>query len=131
MQIQGLRGGAEGREKRGRGSGDEAGARENIELIRGNIDPDALSIAVAHHPHAFDAAADAGIQLTVAGHTHGGQLMLTDNIGAGPMMFRYWSGLYQKDSASLVVSNGVGNWLPLRINSPAEIVHVKLRGAVA
>jgi predicted MPP superfamily phosphohydrolase len=47
-------------------------------------------------------------------------------------MFRYWSGLYRKTMAngaptSLVVSNGCGNWFPLRIHAPAEIVHIALR----
>jgi len=60
--------------------------------------------------------------------------MLTDHIGAGPAMFRYWSGLYRKRTAngsptSLVVSNGCGNWFPLRIHAPAEIVHITLRRA--
>ena len=86
-------------------------------------------ILLAHHPHAFDRAADAGIPLTLAGHTHGGQLMLTDHIGPGPLMFKYWSGLYRRGSSALVVSNGVGNWFPLRINAPAEILHITLRRA--
>lgn len=89
--------------------------------------PDAFPILLAHHPHAFDRAADAGIPLTLAGHTHGGQLMLTKNLGFGPAMFRYWSGLYSRGDSKLVVSNGVGNWFPLRINAPAEIVHITLR----
>ena len=38
-------------------------------------------------PHAFDPAAEAGIPLTLSGHTHGGQLMLNEHIGFGPMMF--------------------------------------------
>ena len=89
---------------------------------------DAFPILLAHHPHAFDPAAAAGIPLTLAGHTHGGQLMLTNSIGFGPQMYRYWSGPYRKDDgASLVVSNGVGNWFPLRINAPAEIIHLTLR----
>jgi predicted MPP superfamily phosphohydrolase len=88
---------------------------------------DVFPILVAHHPHAFDAADERGIPLTLAGHTHGGQLMLTRHAGAGPMLFRYWSGLYRKDSgASLVVSNGVGNWFPLRVGAPAEIVKLRL-----
>jgi predicted MPP superfamily phosphohydrolase len=87
---------------------------------------DAFPILLAHHPHAFDVAADAQIPMTLAGHTHGGQLMLAENIGFGPMMFRYWSGLYEKGNNKLVVSNGVGNWFPLRINAPAEIVHITL-----
>jgi predicted MPP superfamily phosphohydrolase len=90
-------------------------------------EPEAFQILLAHHPHAFDAAAAVGIPLTLAGHTHGGQLMLNERLGAGPAMFRYWSGLYRKNDAALVVSNGVGNWFPLRLNAPAEIVHLTLR----
>ncbi|HYO07965.1 MAG TPA: metallophosphoesterase [Tepidisphaeraceae bacterium] len=90
---------------------------------------DAFQILLAHHPHAFDPAAAVGIPLTLAGHTHGGQLMLTDKLGAGPMMYRYWSGEYRKKDSALVVSNGVGNWFPLRINAPAEIIHLTLRSA--
>lgn len=89
--------------------------------------PEAFPILLAHHPHAWDAAE--GVPLTLAGHTHGGQLMLTPEIGFGPLMFRYWSGLYQRDGRSLVVSNGAGNWFPIRTAAPAEIVQVTLRGA--
>ncbi|MGB9407304.1 MAG: metallophosphoesterase [Terracidiphilus sp.] len=87
---------------------------------------DEFPILLAHHPHAFDAAIAAGLPLTLSGHTHGGQLMLTDQIGAGPVLFRYWSGFYGRNGSSLVVSNGVGSWFPLRTHAPAEIVHVTL-----
>ena len=90
---------------------------------------EAPQILLAHHPHAFDAAVKHGLPLTLSGHTHGGQLMVTPGLGVGPMMFRYWSGLYQKGAHSLVVSNGVGNWFPLRTCAPAEIVHLTLRRA--
>jgi predicted MPP superfamily phosphohydrolase len=89
--------------------------------------PDAFPILLAHHPHAFDRAAVERVPLTLAGHTHGGQLHLTPGIGFGPWMFKYWSGLYRKGDSALVVSNGVGNWFPLRVNAPAEIVHITLR----
>ena len=88
---------------------------------------DAFPILLAHHPHAFDAAAEAQMPLTLSGHTHGGQLMLNEQLGFGPALFRYWSGLYEIGSSKLVVSNGVGNWFPLRVNAPAEIVHITLR----
>jgi hypothetical protein len=93
--------------------------------------PDAFPILLAHHPHAFDAAVEAGLPLTLSGHTHGGQLMLDSRHGGGPFFFRYWSGLYTRGSGQLIVSNGVGNWFPLRINAPAEIVHLTLRCADA
>jgi predicted MPP superfamily phosphohydrolase len=90
---------------------------------------DAFPILLAHHPHAFDAAAEAGLPLTLSGHTHGGQLMLNEQLGFGPAMFRYWSGLYQRGASKLIVSNGVGNWFPLRTHAPAEIVHITLQAA--
>jgi predicted MPP superfamily phosphohydrolase len=88
---------------------------------------DAFPILLAHHPHAFDAAADVQLPLTLSGHTHGGQLMLNEQLGFGPALFRYWSGLYERGASKLIVSNGVGNWFPLRVNAPAEIVHLTLR----
>ena len=86
-------------------------------------------ILLAHHPHALDHAAAAGIPLTLSGHTHGGQLMLTPDVGFGPWMYRYWSGAYRSGNAWGVISNGVGNWFPLRIAAPAEIIHLRLRRA--
>jgi len=125
VQVLGLRWGAKEGDPRAMSSrGDQAIANSMEELLQ-QRNPDAFPILLAHHPHAFDYAEN--IPLTLAGHTHGGQLMLTKQIGFGPTMFRYWSGLYQRASGALVVSNGVGNWFPLRIQAPAEIVHLTLR----
>jgi predicted MPP superfamily phosphohydrolase len=111
-------------------SRDEVVIARSVQQLAGQIVPGALPILLAHHPHAFDAAAEMGIPLTVSGHTHGGQLMLGERVGFGPLLYRYWSGLYRKptpDGSSLVVSNGVGNWFPLRTGAPAEIIHLTLR----
>jgi len=99
---------------------------ESVQRLLAQRQTEAFPILLAHHPHAFDAAADAAIPLTLSGHTHGGQLMLNEQLGFGPAMFRYWSGLYSKRASKLIVSNGVGNWYPLRINAPAEIIHITL-----
>jgi predicted MPP superfamily phosphohydrolase len=109
------------------GEGREAGIEQYVPRLAAVRDPEAFPILLAHHPHAFDVAAACNLPLTLAGHTHGGQLMLTDRIGAGPMLYRYWSGLYRKRDAAAVISNGVGNWFPLRTNAPAEIVRITLR----
>jgi predicted MPP superfamily phosphohydrolase len=84
---------------------------------------------LAHHPHSFDAAAQAGFPLILSGHTHGGQIMLTSQVGLGRVRFRYTSGLYEKPGSKLIVNNGLGNWFPLRINAPAELVHITLNSA--
>jgi len=110
----------------------EQAMADAVRKLAGQVHPWAFPILLAHHPHAFDAAAEAGIPLTLSGHTHGGQLMLPGGIGFGPLMYRYWSGLYRRPAnrgAALVVSNGAGNWLPIRTNAPAEIIELVLRRA--
>ena len=94
-------------------------------------DPEAMPIVLTHHPHGWDPAAAAGVPLTLAGHTHGGQIMLNERVGAGFIAFRYVSGLYRRNGTALVVSNGAGNWFPLRVNAPAEIIHITVRAAAS
>jgi predicted MPP superfamily phosphohydrolase len=106
------------------GRGDEARAASVRRALAARA-PGAFPILLAHHPHAFDAAE--GVPLTLAGHTHGGQLMLSERLGPGPVLYRYWSGLYERNGRALVVSNGVGNWFPLRTSAPAEVVDLILR----
>lgn len=110
-------------------SRDEETLAAMVRQLNAQRNADMFPILLAHHPHAFDEAAAVGIPLTVSGHTHGGQFMLGP-AGFGPMMYRYWTGLYRKSlhgGASLVVSNGVGNWFPLRVGAPAEIIAMTLR----
>jgi len=94
-------------------------------------------IALAHHPHAFDALAARGVPLTLSGHTHGGQLMFSPpradgqgdpafDHGVGGLLFRYLRGFYHQGGKTLFVNSGVGNWFPIRWNSPAEIVQIRL-----
>ncbi|MFT4176733.1 MAG: metallophosphoesterase [Luteolibacter sp.] len=109
----------------------DEGTDRNVDDVAALREDGAFPILLAHHPHAFDQAAKHGIPLTLAGHTHGGQLMVSKDIGAGPLLFRYWSGLYRKGRSALVVSNGAGNWFPLRVHAPAEIIHLTLKRASA
>ena len=105
------------------------GISADVDVVAGLRSPTAFPILLAHHPHAFDRAVHHKFPLTLAGHTHGGQLMLTPDIGGGPAIFRYWSGLYEKSKMALVVGNGTGNWFPVRVNAPAEIIELTLRRA--
>ena len=93
---------------RARGNRDAAIAASVRRLINQRL-PESFPILLAHHPHAFDAAAEASLPLTLSGHTHGGQLMLNEQCGFGPALFRYWSGLYNRGASKLIVSNGIGN----------------------
>ncbi len=91
-----------------------------------------LRILLSHHPHAFDAACRHGIDLTLSGHTHGGQLILSrgrskkGSVGLANLNFRYTHGLYRRGHQYLYVSSGVGAWFPLRFNCPPEIACLRL-----
>lgn len=88
-------------------------------------------IVMAHHPHAWDWLQPRGVPLTLSGHTHGGQFMFTPagsgvDLGLGQILFRYIRGYYQNGPSLLYVNSGVGNWFPMRINAPAEIIQFQL-----
>jgi uncharacterized protein len=83
-------------------------------------------LALSHNPAFFPFAAAHGAQLTLASHTHGGQLRLFGRrlvIDA----YTYLQGPYQRKDAYLDVSAGFGHWLPIRFGVPREIVIVTLR----
>jgi predicted MPP superfamily phosphohydrolase len=85
-----------------------------------------VRILLAHHPDLFDFADSA--DLVLSGHTHGGQIMI-GSIGLGRLRFKYWSGRYQRSAATMIVSNGCGDWFPCRIGAPAEIGLLRLTAA--
>jgi predicted MPP superfamily phosphohydrolase len=84
-------------------------------------------IALSHHPAFFPFAAAHGAQLTLASHTHGGQILLFGR----PLLdvYVYLQGLYRRGDSYLDVSAGFGHWLPLRFGVPREIVIATLRRA--
>jgi predicted MPP superfamily phosphohydrolase len=78
-----------------------------------------LDILLSHHPDGFDAAELMNIPLTLAGHTHGGQIEFSTKNTLGYFM-KYIRGKYKRGSSYLYVNSGLGNWMPFRINVPCE-----------
>lgn len=94
----------------------------------------AFKILMSHRPTAFDFAAEKGMQLTLSGHTHGGQL----GIGGRSLFeylpalggLRYQWGHYQKANGSqLYTTSGFGHWFPFRLGCPPETPLIELRKA--
>jgi uncharacterized protein len=75
----------------------------------------------------FDYVAELGIaiDLTLAGHTHGGQLSLDfvhRGRNLGRMVTDYTSGWYEKDGRQLYVNRGIGiTGFPIRLGARPEI----------
>ena len=65
-------------------------------------------------------------QLTLSGHTHGGQFSL---FGWSPAMFRFreYSGMYYAGDRAINVTNGLGGVVPFRFGTPPEIVVITLK----
>ncbi len=92
--------------------------------------PEGFKIALVHSAELADVAAEAGFQLYLAGHTHGGQVCLP---GGKPIIThmnshrRYASGLWRHGTMAGYTTTGVGvSGLPVRFNTRGEAVLITL-----
>lgn len=96
------------------------------------VNKENLSVLLAHEPQYLQNYADAGVDIVLSGHAHGGQIRIPfTNVGlvAPNQVFlpKYTSGQYSSDNTSMFVSRGIGNSiLPLRIFNCPEIVEVEI-----
>jgi predicted MPP superfamily phosphohydrolase len=91
----------------------------------------AITVLMAHQPQGFLEAAARNIELTLSGHTHGGQFgfkWLKWSL-AKPFL-KYDMGLFEKDGSQLFVSSGTGFWvLPIRFGLSPEVSLIELQPA--
>jgi len=84
------------------------------------------SILLAHQPLSIDAAAKAGFDLVLSGHTHGGQYFPWNYFVS--IQQPYVQGLHKYDNTYIYVNRGSAFWgPPLRGGVPAEITVLTLR----
>jgi uncharacterized protein len=86
-----------------------------------------VDLLLSHNPKAFVAAARLGVPLTLAGHTHGGQVSLKRRTDDVSFRRRLRAGVYRRDDSILFVTVGLGAWFPLRVNCPPEVVMITAR----
>jgi predicted MPP superfamily phosphohydrolase len=95
--------------------------------------PESLNILLQHNPDVFPVAARQGWDLTLAGHTHGGQVnveILHHNLNVARFYTPYVRGLYRSGGSSIYVTRGIGTiGMPARIGAPPEISLLRLRKA--
>ncbi|RLM48985.1 metallophosphoesterase, partial [Halorubrum sp. Atlit-28R] len=85
----------------------------------------AVKILLAHQPRSAIAAADAGFDLQLSGHTHGGQFFPWNFFV--PMQQPYTAGLHRLRQLWVYTSRGTGYWgPPKRFGAPSEITRVRL-----
>lgn len=99
-----------------------------------NGTPAGPRILLCHRPYFFEAFADGGIDLTLSGHTHGGQVVLGEFAGMtftpAALASPYLAGLYHSGTSQMYVSRGIGTvGVPVRLNCPPELTRIVLKPA--
>lgn len=101
-------------------------------LHKGLVMPGTVNILLAHEPSVFvfDRAAELGIDLILAGHTHGGQLALEGvrrELNLSRLIYRYTNGWYENRGTKLYVNRGIGTTgFPIRLGARPEITMLEL-----
>jgi uncharacterized protein len=85
-------------------------------------------VVLAHEPDFFQWL-QARPVLMIAGHTHGGQIVLPfiGGLSVSPYLDKKLRGLFRENGQMMLVSSGLGtSILPMRIGVPPEIVEINL-----
>jgi predicted MPP superfamily phosphohydrolase len=112
------------------GPGSERFVRVYLQGVESLVMPDTANILMSHNPDTFDRAAELGIDLSLAGHTHGGQVALefvSPEIAPSRLVTPYVAGWFQKPGGQLYVNRGIGTiGVPMRVGAPPEITVYEL-----
>lgn len=118
------------------GTGDPAGrwvqasqAAPDIDVTLRDVPDGTFTIVLAHNPSLWSALADRGVQLTLSGHTHWGQLALPSfRWSLAGVFLDHAMGVISRDSSVLYIHPGTGFWgIPFRIGARPEVTIIELR----
>ncbi|MEH2870219.1 metallophosphoesterase [Segatella copri] len=101
--------------------------RSNLKKAMKGLNPDMFKILLSHDPHHWRReVVGKNIQLTLAGHTHAGQLKIGKWTPAR-MAFKEWGGAYRIGEQMLYVSSGIGGSFPFRLGAWPELTVITLK----
>ena len=100
----------------------------DVKKTMAGVSPSSFVVMLQHDPTAWrkKILPECHAQLTLSGHTHGGQFSI---FGWSPASFTYdvWGGSDYEGDRAMYVSTGLGALIPFRLNMPGEIVVITLR----
>ncbi len=101
--------------------------RSNLKKAMKGLNPDMFKILLSHDPHHWRReVVGKKIQLTLAGHTHAGQLKIGKWTPAR-MAFKEWGGAYRIGEQMLYVSSGIGGSFSFRLGAWPELTVITLK----
>ncbi|MCZ8512270.1 metallophosphoesterase [Paenibacillus filicis] len=97
--------------------------RLTLEQLLEGVDRRQPLLLMDHQPSRLDLSAEAGIDLSLSGHTHRGQM--APNHWITKRIFELDWGYLRKGNLHAIVSSGYGTWgPPIRIGSRSEILEI-------
>lgn len=106
--------------------GDGVQERASLEELLYGVDPSAPILLLEHEPADLDTMGDLGVDLSLSGHTHDGQIFPGNLISRlrGPQSY----GMEQWGSSKAIVTSGVGYYgPPIRVGTISEIVVIDIK----
>jgi len=104
-----------------------AGKTDIAAALKGAF-PDEAKILLAHNPIIFRQAVKAEVDLTLSGHTHGGQIKMRDPEKRILPRRKLSSGLHRRKDSQIYITRGIGTVVvPARYQCPPEISLLELR----
>jgi hypothetical protein len=105
--------------------------RDDVPMAMRDRPDGATTILLAHDPGTFNAASDAGAELVLSGHTHGGQIampFIQRAVSLAMFTYPYRLGLYRRARSVLYVHPGLGTTgPPLRLGVAPEVTILVLK----
>lgn len=101
---------------------------EMKELVAG-LDDDKYMIVLDHQPHDYDAQEQAGVDLVLSGHTHGGQLFPINYVGEWTKENEKTYGLEKRGNTNFIVTSGISCWaIDFKTGCKSEYVMIDVEG---
>jgi predicted MPP superfamily phosphohydrolase len=97
----------------------------DLDKALASVPGDMAKVLLAHQPRFASIASQAGVDLQLSGHTHGGQI--NPGFRLIDLFYRYVAGRYDVGAMQLYVNRGFGTvGPPTRIGAPPEITKIVL-----
>ena len=103
--------------------------RASMEELVAGLDSDKYSIVLDHQPHDYDAQEEAGVDLVLSGHTHGGQLFPFHRMGQWTGIDDKSYGLEKRGNTNFIVTSGISDWaIKFKTGCKSEYVVIDISG---
>ena len=110
------------------GDGKKFPQRGDVRKALEGVSDSAFVVMAEHDPTCWrrKILPESRAQLTLSGHTHAMQFMI-GNWSPASFVYKEWRGLFSEGARALIVSTGIGGFIPFRFGVPGEIVVITMR----